>query len=258
MKVCRIKPLVFKAHPIEKMEWIAPIEPFRWQAVAWKYKASDRWWLWWVGPNVGDAGGIRGKCRTRKAAQAKASREYERRVAQLLDPPPMADERVEAAAKWKAVAMYDGPLHDPKYWAVVDQDGRKLFDTLNADSRWTIDEQEAMAKQCVAVLTTADSASGESATIAELRAEVERLKGLLAATIQTGGRIEGELARLEAELTQLREDRRVLVNEVKWGRVRRSADQCEDNEEDYANICKRLREAEEATDASGVLGRVQG
>ncbi len=73
----------------------------------------------------------------------------------------MNTERVEAAAKWKAVAMYDGPQHDPKYWAVVDQDGRKLFDTLNADSRWTIDEQEAMAKQCVAALTAADSASGE-------------------------------------------------------------------------------------------------
>lgn len=71
------------------------------------------------------------------------------------------DERVEAAAKWKAVAMYDGPQHDPKYWAVVDGDGRKVFDTLNADSRWTTDEQEQMAKRCVAALTTADSASGE-------------------------------------------------------------------------------------------------
>ena len=106
----------------------------------------------------------------------------------------MNDERVEAAAaKWKAVAMYDGPHHDPKYWAVVDKDGRKLFDTLNADSRWTIDEQEAMAKQCVAALSAADAVEQEDmtfaellagvnakdATIAALRAEVERAKTII-------------------------------------------------------------------------------
>ena len=73
----------------------------------------------------------------------------------------MNDERVEAAAKWKAVAMYDGPQHDPKYWAVVDGDGRKVLDTLNADSRWTTDEQEQMAKKCVTALAAADAVDRE-------------------------------------------------------------------------------------------------
>lgn len=49
----------------------------------------------------------------------------------------------------RAIAKYDGPQHEPKYWAAVDADERVVVDTLNGDNRWDANEQEVIVKMIV-------------------------------------------------------------------------------------------------------------
>jgi len=55
---------------------------------------------------------------------------------------------------WRAIAKYDGPQHDPKYWVVIDDQERVIVDTLNADSRWNADEQEVFVRMIVSAVNS--------------------------------------------------------------------------------------------------------
>lgn len=120
------------------------------------------------------------------------------------------------------------------------------------------------------------SIDAKDATIAELRAEVERLKAVetildpkraadIAAVVKncrelgwSDSLLAAALNRVtdaNAELTQLREDRRVLGAEVRSWRYQCVQENTEGGDVDGATCM--VNAAMEATDASGALGRAQ-
>ena len=95
--------------------------------------------------------------------------------------------------------------------------------------------------------------SSAAETIAELRAEVERLKVSLEREQNAHAGTTGSHARLREELDELREDRRVLAEEVKaWREASRlHAEPDSPLSKRGVTYTQRMN-----TNASGVLGRV--